>query len=158
MFTKMENIRRALPEDCKDVYALICEMEESELPYGEFEWIFKAQAADERYVCLVCLDGGETVGCINLRMERQLHHAARICEIMELAVAGGSRSKGLGRRLFDAACEEAKAAGCVQIEVCCNQLRMRAHHFYEKCGMNNFHYKFSLDFTAKGKYGNRLGR
>ena len=32
----MDFIRKALPEDCKDVYSLICEMEEKELPYGDF--------------------------------------------------------------------------------------------------------------------------
>ena len=154
----MENIRIALPTDCKDVYSLICEMEEKELPYGEFERIFMAQRADEGFTCLVCEEGGKTVGCINLRMEQQLHHAARICEIMEMSVASGFRSKGVGRMLFDAACAEAKAKGCVQIEVCCNQLRTKAHHFYESCGMNNFHYKFSLDFSATGRYENKLGR
>ena len=91
-------------------------------------------------------------------MEQQLHHAARICEIMEMSVASGFRSKGVGSMLFDAACAEAKAKGCVQIEVCCNQLRTKAHHFYESCGMNNFHYKFSLDFSATGRYENKLGR
>lgn len=154
----MENIRKALTTDCKDVYSLICEMEEKELPYDEFERIFMAQRADEGFTCLVCEEGGKAVGCINLRMERQLHHAAQICEIMEMSVASGFRSKGVGRRLFDAACAEAKAKGCVQIEVCCNQLRTKAHHFYESCGMNNFHYKFSLDFSATGRYENKLGR
>ena len=155
---RMDFIRKALPEDCKDVYSLICEMEEKELPYGDFERVFMAQREDDSFVCLVCEDGGKAVGCINLRMEWQLHHAARICEIMEMSVADGFRSKGVGRRLFTAACAEAKANGCVQIEVCCNQLRKKAHHFYESCGMNNFHYKFSLDFAARGKYENMLGR
>ena len=145
---RMDFIRKALPEDCKDVYSLICEMEEKELPYDEFERIFMAQRADEGFTCLVCEEGGKAVGCINLRMERQLHHAARICEIMEMSVASGFRSKGVGRMLFE----------CVQIEVCCNQLRTKAHHFYESCGMNNFHYKFSLDFSATGRYENKLGR
>ncbi len=154
----MENIRKVTAGDCKDVYALICEMEENRLPFDKFERIFKGQMADDGFVCLVCKDGGKVIGCVNLRMEWQLHHAARICEIMELAVASGYRGNGVGRRLFDAACAEAKAKGCVQIEVCCNRLRTKAHHFYETCGMNNFHYKFSLDFNAGGKYGNRLGR
>ena len=81
---RMEFIRKALLEDCKDVYSLICEMEEKELPYGDFERVFMAQRADDSFVCLVCEDGGKAVGCINLRMEWQLHHAARICEIMEM--------------------------------------------------------------------------
>lgn len=154
----MEHIRKAGKQDCRDVYSLICEMEETALPYNDFKQIYDKQTDDEDYLCLVYETEGKTAGCINLRMERQLHHASRICEIMELSVGGGFRCRGIGRLLFEAACLKAKANGCTQIEVCCNQLRNRAHRFYEAQGMQNFHYKFSLDFSANGKYANRLGR
>lgn len=73
-------------------------------------------------------------------------------------VRSDRRSQGIGRCLFNAAYNEAKAQGCLQIEVCCNQLRLRTHRFYEVCGMHNFHYKFSLSLTQTGDYDNKLGR
>ncbi|HRS21547.1 MAG TPA: GNAT family N-acetyltransferase, partial [Clostridia bacterium] len=81
----------------------------------------------------------------------------KIAEILELAVMDKYRSKGAGKELFEKASEIAKDSECLQIEVCCNQLRSRAHNFYERQGMNNFHYKFSLNFKNEIIKGNRLG-
>lgn len=133
-------------------------MEAQTLPYETFEEIYSRQLENDCYICLVYEINGEVIGCINLRMEYQLHHAGRICEIMELAVRSDRRSQGIGRCLFNAAYNEAKAQGCLQIEVCCNQLRLRTHRFYEVCGMHNFHYKFSLSLTQTGDYDNKLRR
>lgn len=154
----MDCIRLATGQDCAAVYALICEMEERELPFPEFESIYQRQRADDNYLCLVCEMDGEVVGCINLRMEHQLHHAARVCEIMELAVSSSCRCGGLGTRLFKAACMKAKECGCCQIEVCCNRLRTRTHQFYLRQGMHNFHYKFSMNLLHADDGENRLGR
>ena len=138
----MTVIRLAVRTDCAFIYDLICDMEAEELPYDEFTRIFAEQMADGCMLCLVAEDGGESVGFINLRMERQLHHAARIAEIMELVVASGHRSEGTGAQLFAAACRAARAAGCIQIEVACKQHRTRAHAFYERQGMESTHFKF----------------
>lgn len=154
----MEGIRNSIPDDCRLVYDLICEMENKVLPYEAFHQIYISQQANNSYVCLVYEMHGKVVGCINLRMEQQLHHAERICEIMELAVEKEYRSQGIGRKLFDMACRYAKDKGCTQIEVCCNQLRTRTHKFYESCGMHNFHYKYSLNFLQPDACMNELGR
>ncbi len=154
----MIEIRKSTLQDCESVYGLICEMEAKVLPFEAFKEIYARQQTDADYVCLVCVEDGRVVGCINLRMEYQLHHAGRICEIMELAVAGDCRCGGLGTRLFKSACECAKQEGCIQIEVCCNQLRMRTHKFYQVQGMHNFHYKFSMSFNLQDDAENRLGR
>ncbi len=69
-----------------------------------------------------------------------------------------NRSNGIGKKLFNAACEEAKQIGCTQIEVSCNQLRERTHKFYAERDMHHFHYKFSLNFAVEGNIGNQVGR
>ena len=138
----MTAIRPAVRTDCAFIYDLVCDMEDEDLPYDEFTRILAEQMADGCMLCLVAEDGGEAVGFINLRMERQLHHAARIAEIMELVVAAGHRSEGVGAQLFEAACRAARAAGCIQIEVTCKQHRTRAHAFYGRQGMENTHFKF----------------
>lgn len=100
-------------------------------------------------------------GMMNLRFEYQLHHAARIAEIMEFVVAPQCRNKGLGKLILNEACEIAKDHDCIQIEVACNQLRKDTHRFYEREGMKNYHYKFSRSLVGvpgEPDEGNRLGR
>lgn len=154
----MLTIQESRPADVAAVYALICEMEERRLPRPAFDAIYREVQASPAHCLLLARCGDAVAGCLHLRMEAQLHHAARVAEIMELAVGAAWRSQGVGRSLFRAACDRARQAGCVQIEVACNQLRHRAHHFYETMGMHNFHYKFSLDFSAAPDAPNRLGR
>ena len=154
----IENIRVAHPEDVRAIYDLICDMENKTLPYPDFEGIFLRQSIRKDFLCLVYIQNEEVVGCINLRMEEQLHHAGRICEIMEFVVNREQRGNGIGKCLFNAACMEAMKRQCLQIEVSCNRLRERTHRFYEAQGMHRFHYKFSLDFTRSEDHENRLGR
>lgn len=149
--------RPAEGRDLNAVYALICDMEAKELPYAAFAEIFSAQLANPDYLCLVCELDGETAGECNLRFEYQLHHAARIAEIMELAVAPGYRNRGLGADLLREAQVAALAQGCVQIELACNMLRRDAHRFYEREGFKSCHYKFSKPLTGTDE-GNALGR
>lgn len=151
-------ICKAEKADVKRVYELICDMEQSTLPYGEFERIFLAQLEDEAYYCLVCRREGELVAVLNLRFEEQLHHAGKIAEIMELAVDGSHRNRGLGRELLERACALAKERRCMQIELACNRLRRDAHRFYLRQGMSCYHYKFSRSLTEEAPGENRLGR
>ena len=71
-------ICKAEKEDVKGVYELICDMEQSALPYEEFERIFLAQLEDGNYCCLVCRREGELVAVLNLRFEEQLHLAREL--------------------------------------------------------------------------------
>ena len=149
--------RPAEGRDLDAVYALVCDMEAKELPYAAFAEIFSAQLADGARLCLVCeLDGAVAAVC-NLRFEYQLHHAARVAEIMELAVAPGYRNRGLGADLLREAAVAALAQGCVQMELACNTLRRDAHRFYEREGFKRYHYKFSKPLAGADE-GNALGR
>ncbi|NLY44031.1 MAG: GNAT family N-acetyltransferase [Clostridiaceae bacterium] len=132
-------------------------MENTKLDYEKFKQVFKKYLEDDRFFCFVAEHGGTVIGCLNLRIEYQLHHTAKIAEILELAVMDKYRSKGVGKELFDKASEIAKDNECLQIEVCCNQLRIRAHNFYEKQGMSKFHYKFSMNLYNEKIKENRIG-
>ena len=150
--------RKATIDDCKDVYNLICDMENTILPMDHFSEIFRRQMCDEAYYCLLCEQDGITIGMLNLRFENQLHHATRIAEIMEFAVDRGFRNRGIGREMLAKACDIAKDNNCVQIEVACNQLRRDTHRFYEREGMKNYHYKYSKSLTEIQKSENKIGR
>ena len=150
--------RKASVHDCAAVYALICDMERRELPHDRFQSIFFEQLNDEHYFCLVNELDGRVIAVLNLRFEEQLHHAARIAEIMEFAVDPAFRNQGLGKDMLNEACRIAEARGCIQIEVACNQLRADTHRFYLREGMHNFHFKFSKSLTGADTAENEIGR
>jgi len=140
--------RNGTPEDCGAIYALVCEMENKALPYDRFAAIYQSQLRDGRCQCLVCELDGAVAGFINLRCEEQLHHAERIAEILELVVEPGRRRQGVGKGLLAEACRAARRRGCPQIEVACNQVRKDSHRFYQREGLQNTHYKFSMRLDA----------
>lgn len=150
-------IRAAREEDGTQVYALICALEQTALPPEPFAAIYQEQLAAPGFCCLVWEDGGAVTGVLNLRMERQLHHAARIAEVLELVVAPSCRGQGIGKALLARACETARAEGCVQLELSTNCLRTGAHRFYEREGMRCFHKKFTLPLTGDAPAENTIG-
>ena len=150
--------RKSTAADCRAVYDLICDMESTALPYDKFAAIYLTQQKSASYYCLIYEADGKVCGALNLRFEEQLHHTARIAEIMEFAVATGCRSRGIGKAMLAEAIEIAKAHGCVQLEVACNRLRHDTHRFYQREGMHNFHFKFSMPLDGDNNTENRLGR
>lgn len=151
-------VRKGKAEDCRGIYELICDMEEKELPWDAFSQMYREMLADSRHVFLVWEEETQVKGVLHLRMERQLHHAALVAEIMEFAVDKNARSNGIGGEMLTYASDLAKETGCVQIEVACNQLRKNTHRFYLREGMQNFHYKFSKSLTGEDTTENVLGR
>lgn len=151
-------LREAVLADEKAAYRLICDMEQSRLDEAAFHAVFLEQAESPAFCAFVWETAEDGVlGFLNLRTEAQLHHCGRIAEVMELAVAEGHRSRGIGRELFRAACEKARERECVQIEVCCNQLRLDAHRFYEREGMKKYHFKLTMNLIGETAGENRLG-
>lgn len=150
-------IRTALLTDADCIYTLICDMEQTILNKCKFDKIFTEliESADNYF--LVYEDNKEVLGILHMRIEYQLHHCAKIAEVMELCVKEGARSKGIGRELFASACSRAKELNCLQIEVCCNRLRERAHKFYENRGMQKYHYKFTMNLLGNIFTENKLG-
>ncbi|NLD48805.1 MAG: hypothetical protein GX660_16700 [Clostridiaceae bacterium] len=73
-------VRMAKSTDIKDVYDLICDMENTKLDYGKFQAFFNKYLGDDRYFCFVAEDCGTVIGCLNMRTEYQLHHTAKIAE------------------------------------------------------------------------------
>lgn len=137
-------IRIAEEKDTKDVQELIELLENSSFDSETFAAIFKDQLADERWTCFVYEVKGKIQGCLNMRMEEQLHHCAKVAQVLELIVKEDVRSKGIGSKLFDAACRHARENGCVQIELETSSWRKRAHAFYEKEGMNDDHVFYTM--------------
>lgn len=140
----MEIFRKATASDCADAFRLVCEIEKKRLPYTEFSTIFRQQLGNKQYFWLVCESKGAVVGFLNLRCEEQLHHCSRIGEILELVVDAAYRNQGIGKLLFDWACQVAREQGCTQVEGVCGQDWEDARQLYETSGMQNTHFKLTM--------------
>lgn len=138
--------RKAVLSDSRAICDLISELEGQELSHEKFYDILNEQLQDrQHYYCLVCELDKSIVGVLNLRIERQLHHAGPVAEITEFCVSKEHRDKGIGRELFERACELSKEFKCRLIEADCNSCRKEAHSFYEKAGMKGTHFKFTKE-------------
>ena len=138
-------IRRSEEKDGQSVYELICILEETEFDKDGFQKIYEMMMKNENHACFVYEQEDEVVGVLHMRMEYQLHHCARIAEITELVVLPEYRSKGIGAKLLQYACIYAKEKDCVRIELVTNQRRKDAHRFYEREGMHQSHFGYTLD-------------
>lgn len=139
-----QSIRACNKSDVNALYLLICQLEQEVLPYDSFCAIYLQQLKDEQYYGLVYEQKHHIIAFLHLRLEDQLHHAAKIAEIMELIVAENERSQGIGKALIQRGLRIAKQRGCIQMEVSSHHQRSNAHRFYERCGFQNHHKKFTL--------------
>ena len=149
--------RKSKKEDVASLYELMCILENKTLPYDVFLEIYEEQLASKNSYCLVAEKENKMVAMLNMRFERQLHHCEKIAEVMEFVVLEKERNLGIGKAMFQKACDIAKENGCPQIELATNQLRLHAHRFYEREGMSNFHYKFSMRLDDKQFADNKIG-
>lgn len=150
-------IRKTTLEDVDAIYKLMCILEDKQLPYDAFSYVYTQQHHQPQMTSFVYEKEEKIIGFLNLRCEFQLHHCEQIAEIMELIVDEHARSQGIGKALFSYACTYAKENGCNQIELATNQLRHQAHRFYEREGMSNFHYKYSMRLDGAVFGENKIG-
>lgn len=136
-------IRQAVRSDLPAVYRLICDLEETTFSEEMFIWGYEAMTADPNHLVLVAEENEKVIGVLHLRMEFQLHHCAKIAEILEFMVCSEYRSRGVGKQLLIEAMAAAKEHHCVQIEVTSNQKRSKAHQFYQREAMQLTHVKLT---------------
>jgi len=146
-------IRPARMEDMEAAYALMCDMEATELDRGAFRRIYGETVRNPSTPCLVAEEDGAVAGFLHLRMEEQLHHCEKIAEVMELIVRSDVRSRGTGAQLLKEAARIAQENGCVLIEVASNRARERAHAFYQRQGMVLTHYKLTMPIPSAQSKG-----
>jgi diamine N-acetyltransferase len=82
--------------------------------------------------------GGEPVGYLVAITRRQpahaLSHERQWCELDAIAVTARHRGQGVGKALVEAAIEEARALGILQIELCSWAFNRQAHGAFEALG------------------------
>lgn len=140
-------IRKVTMEDADAVYILMQELGSARFDREALKDILKEQLEQpEMYICFVCEEAGKgVIGVVNMRMENQLHHGARVAEVMELVVLETEQGRGIGTRLLHHAETYAAEHGCVELELSSHFIRREAHAFYEHYGMNKDHYNFTKE-------------
>jgi len=136
----MEIIELGL-DDINRVFELSNQLENDSLTFEHFKpCYYEIVSLNNHIIYGIKLD--EIVGYIHLRLERQLHHASLVVEVLELIIDHKHRSKHLGKRLLDFAVNYSKSIGASHIELTTNVVRDRAHQFYIREGFNQTSLKF----------------
>jgi GNAT superfamily N-acetyltransferase len=101
---------------------------------------FDAIDADPRNALLVCVVSGVVVGTMQLTFIPSLSRRGRErAEIEAVRVAASQRGQGLGQRMIRWAVEEARARGCVLVQLTTDKRRTDAHRFYRALGFEATH-------------------
>lgn len=133
--------------DVKSIYALICDLEQQQFDYVQFESCFYNQLEDRRFKTIVHRnEDGVVDALLSLRIETHLHHCGKMAEIVEFVVSDTTRGQGVGSMLAKQAIEHAKEVGCVGICLVSNAIRVDAHRFYKRLGFNKSHAGFTYYF------------
>jgi ribosomal protein S18 acetylase RimI-like enzyme len=86
---------------------------------------------------VVLLAGREPQGVAVLRFRKAIWTRALDCYLEELYVAPGSRGRGLGRALMEAAIEAARSEGASHMDLGTSEDDVVARRLYESLGFSN---------------------
>ena len=139
-------IRRAEEKDTDICLELMNILENRTFDRDLFAGLFKEQLEDDKFACFLYEEEGKALGLINVKMENELHHCAKVLFIKEFIVLPDCRSKGVGKQLFEYTLSYAKECGCIRAELETGMKRVRAHAFYEREGMIKDHFYYTMNF------------
>ncbi len=143
-------IRRATAEDVPAIVAMLADDElgalrESPGDLAPYLRAFEAIDGAEHEVLAVAEREGEVVGTLQLTVLRGLSRkGATRAQVEAVRVVSSMRGQGLGEELMRWAIEEAKARGCVVVQLTSHQTRVDAHRFYHRLGFTRSHEGFKL--------------
>jgi GNAT superfamily N-acetyltransferase len=112
-----------------------------------YERAFALIDADPHQYLVVAERDGRVVGTLQLSLIAGLSRRGAVrAQIEGVRVASSERGTGLGGQLIQWAIDEARARGCVLVQLTTDKSRADAHRFYEKFGFTASHegYKLAL--------------
>jgi len=129
-------VRPAMPDDAARMAEILTELgypvTADEVAGRLAYWLH-----DEASQLLVAEVDGLVVGSISLHAIPYLERTGRWLRIESLVVDASVRRAGTGRALMAAAERQARAWGCLQIEVTSRRSREDAHAFYGQLGFDD---------------------
>ena len=121
-------VQEAKEEDLKDIYSLICELEQEQINQEHFRDVYN-----------------QGLKSPHVKFYVYLHHHGATGEIVELVVMPEYRGLRVGDRLLRHVEKIAKEKGLVELEISTSTYRKKAHHFYEAHGYLKNHYNFTKE-------------
>jgi ribosomal protein S18 acetylase RimI-like enzyme len=148
-------IRRARRDDVRiiaemladDALGRVRERIEDPLPESYYRAFEKVER--DPNVMLVVAENGQrgVVGCLQLCILPGLSSQGASRGLIEdVRVASHCRSRGIGEQLVRWAIGEARASGCVLIELLTHHSRVDAQRFYERLGFQRSHVGMTMRF------------
>lgn len=137
-------IEKAKLEDCKIVFDLVCDWMQRTFDYTMFVEEYEKYITSDHITTVVAKDADQVIGFMSVRIDFQLHHMAKVAEILELAVAREFRFSVVEKELLSYAVNLAKQNKCDCIETCTRRTNEKVHRFFEREGLNKSHYKLKM--------------
>ena len=148
-------IRRARRDDVAAIIGMLAddplgsgrERFENPLPQVYYQ-AFERVDRDPNLQLVVAVDGeGAVVGCLQLAIMAGLSSQGTSRGLLEdVRVAKHCRSRGIGEQLVQWAVAEARARGCVLVELLTHHTRVDAQRFYERLGFARSHLGMTIRF------------
>ena len=114
-----------------------------------YERAFDAIEASAENRLLVAEHAGRVVGTFQLTIIPNLTlHGGPRAQIEGVRVDAALRGQGIGDAMMRWAVEQARAEGCVLVQLTSNAARVDARRFYERCGFTASHVGFKLALDA----------
>lgn len=131
----MIEIRETHEDDFGDVVLLLQQLwPDRSLDCEALRRVFHAALASDSQVYLSACDGPRVVGFASLTVKNNLWQAGNLGHVDELVVDANYRGNGIGTRLLDSVCGEARKKHCARIELDSGLHRDVAHEFYYRLG------------------------
>ena len=116
---------------------------EDPLPTAYLEALAAIRSSGGRVI--VAEREGLVVGCLQLTVIPNLSYQGSSRALVEgVRVDRACRGMGIGEALFRFAIEEARAVGCVMVQLTADRTREDAHRFYERLGFAPSHVGMKL--------------
>jgi GNAT superfamily N-acetyltransferase len=100
-----------------------------------YEKAFADVEADPRNFLIVAQDGDEVLACMQITYIPGLgRHGAERSQVEAVRVHAARRGRGVGQQMMAWAIEQARARGCVMMQLTSDKSRVDAHRFYTRLG------------------------
>ncbi|WP_246801280.1 GNAT family N-acetyltransferase [Bradyrhizobium genosp. L] len=153
--TSPVTIRRARRDDVAVIIGMLAddplggprERIEDPLPQSYYQ-AFERVDRDPNLQLVVAVDGdGTVVGCLQLAVLPGLSSQGSSRGLLEdVRVASHCRGRGIGEQLVQWAVAEARAKGCMLVELLTHHTRVDAQRFYERLGFSRSHLGMVIRF------------
>ena len=133
-------IREAVRADLPAIIALLADdmlgkAREFATVDDAYEEAFADIDADPRNFLIVTQDGDEVVACMQITYIPGLgRHGSERSQVEAVRVLASRRGQGVGQQMMAWAIEQARARGCVMMQLTSDKARVDAHRFYSRLG------------------------